>query len=502
MSALSGAESCGAPASRAPGKPKLSLPLIDDLLREQSDLTAVERFAQAHDRGDVAHVTTGARNWRDLIPLTMPQPGQQYAFEVDLDRCTGCKACVAACHTLNGLDEGELWRTVGLLHGGTADAPAQQTVTTACHHCVEPACLTGCPVKAYEKDPITGIVRHLDDQCIGCQYCTMMCPYDVPKYNKQRGIVRKCDMCSQRLAVGEAPACVQACPNEAIRISVVEKADVIKASDAGAFLPGAPDADFTLPTTVYKSAKQLPRNMLPADFYNTSPEHAHPSLVIMLVLTQLAVGTLVANAVVERLFGRPALQSALGWELGQTLSVMALTVLALGAATCHLGRPQYAFRALLGLRTSWMSREALAFGLFAGVGTLYALAWLPERLPIPGLGVLVRHRTGLGAAAATLGILGVFCSAMIYAATRRSQWQSGPTTFKFFGTMALLGAAGALVSAAASSTGTGRATPALVSFIMAATLVKLVVEVSALRHLADRRHSVMKRVARLMIGDL
>ena len=53
---------------------------------------------------------------------------------------------------------------------------------------------------AYEKDPVTGIVRHLDDQCIGCSYCILKCPYDVPKYSRARGIVRKCDMCHSRLA--------------------------------------------------------------------------------------------------------------------------------------------------------------------------------------------------------------------------------------------------------------------------------------------------------------
>src|SRR5260370_478724 len=125
--------------------------------------------------------------------------------------------------------------------------------------------LNGCPVLAYDKDPLTGLVRHLDVQCIGCQYCIFMCPYEVPKYSERRGIVRKCDMCHQRLAHGEAPACVQACPSEAIRITVVEQEAVRgsyrkngqssarinfeTAAPANPCLPSSPDPVITLPTT-------------------------------------------------------------------------------------------------------------------------------------------------------------------------------------------------------------------------------------------------------------
>ena len=164
---------------------------IDRYLLEQQTMTAVERFSSHHD-ADALPVQ--AKYYRDLIPFDRPQAGQQYAFEVDLDSCSGCKACVTACHNLNGLDEGESFRTVGTLFGTTTTTaattaaastavvePWQQTVTAACHHCVDPACLSGCPVDAYEKDPFTGIVKHLDDQCIGCSYCTLMCPYDVPR---------------------------------------------------------------------------------------------------------------------------------------------------------------------------------------------------------------------------------------------------------------------------------------------------------------------------------
>jgi ferredoxin len=85
---------------------------VQQYLREQGRLTAVERFSQRHDALDLP---PNAKTYRDLIPLAKPKAGEQYAFEVDLDACTGCKACVTACHQLNGLDadEGETWRTVG-----------------------------------------------------------------------------------------------------------------------------------------------------------------------------------------------------------------------------------------------------------------------------------------------------------------------------------------------------------------------------------------------------
>ena len=198
--------------------PRAATALVDRLLQEQAELTAVERFAQRHE---TAESPARAKYYHELIPLSRPGPNEQYAFRVDLDSCSGCKACVAACHEQNGLDEEETWREVGLLVGTDADFPILQHVTTACHHCLEPGCLAGCPVRAYDKDPATGIVRHLDDQCIGCQYCVWTCPYEVPRFNSAKGIVRKCDMCQQRLAVDEAPACVQSCPSQAISIELV-----------------------------------------------------------------------------------------------------------------------------------------------------------------------------------------------------------------------------------------------------------------------------------------
>jgi formate dehydrogenase iron-sulfur subunit len=454
--------------------------LLGWLLNRERDMTAVERYARAHDRG-----TTTDTRWRELIPLTAPGPGEQYAFDVDLDACTGCKACVTACHNLNGLDRDETWRAVGLLSGGSATAPYQQHVTAACHHCVDPACLAGCPVLAYEKDPITGIVRHLDDQCIGCQYCTLTCPYDVPQYSPSRGIVRKCDMCRGRLAVGEAPACVQACPTEAIRITVVATEQVIADNEAGRFLPGAADPGITQPTTVFRSERAVPRNALPVDWYRVDPERAHPPLTAMLVLTQLAVGAFVVGALT------PLTSAALA-PLGRVHAVVALVIglLALGASTLHLGRPLYAFRAVLGVRRSWLSREVIAFGGFAALASLYAaVAWwmTPPRW--------------LAIAVSGVGLIGVGCSIMVYVATRRDGWRADLVAGKFLLGTALLGLVATLALVAVGAPRSALANDLAVALIIAAGL-KLALEAALFAHIGDRRHGALKRGAVLMLGPL
>jgi len=373
--------------------------LIDELLTEQQQLTAVERFSRKHEDGALP---AQARYYQDLIPLTKPQRGEQYAFAVDLDSCTGCKACVSACHSLNGLDDDETWRGVGLLISAGDDVrnltsksktnqslltssptSIQQHVTSACHHCVEPACAEGCPVLAYDKDPLTGIVRHLDDQCIGCQYCVMKCPYDVPKFSPKKGIVRKCDMCTSRLAVGEAPACVQACPHEAIKITVVKQFDIrtqfrVNGSstattngNGNSFLPSSPAPRITLPTTRYISKHPLPKNLFAADQNALRLDHPHWPLVVMLVLTQAAAGMFVAATIAGATGFTPLLQ---------LLNLIAFSILNLGlmAAPLHLGKPLKAWRAFLGWRKSWLSREIIAFNQFAPLAAAAtALAWLP-----------------------------------------------------------------------------------------------------------------------------
>ncbi len=482
------------------------LSFVEMLLEEQQRTTAVEKFSQLHAR---AELPLQARYYRDLIPAQRPRPGEQYAFDVDLDACSGCKSCVTACHNLNGLDEGEVWRNVGLLHGGSTEQPLLQHVTSACHHCLEPACLHGCPVRAYEKDPVTGIVKHLDDQCIGCQYCMLKCPYDVPKYSHPKGIVRKCDMCSDRLAAEEAPACVQACPNQAIRITIVNQQQVIEESETSIFLPGAPEPGYTIPSTVYRTQRILPRNMLPADYYAARPSHSHLPLIVMLVLTQMSVGAFVVEQVLQsRLATMAGITGAEHVRPMHLIAALLLGLLGLLASVFHLGRPQVAYRAFIGLRTSWLSREIVAFGLFAVLASAYVAIACANYM---GWAIPQVVETSLGLIGGAAGLMAVACSMMIYIDTRRAFWSPTNTVTKFLGTALVLGIPVALIVSLASAVlSTSLSIEHVLttygqrlcqSLIVVAGL-KLLFELTIFANLHSKRHTPMKRSALLLSGEL
>ena len=403
--------------------------LIGDLLEAQQSLTAVDQFSQRHE---AAGEPLQAKYYRDLIPLERPGAGEQYSFEVDLEACSACKACVSACHHLNGLEVYESWRDIGSLLGDGG----QKTVTTACHHCAEPACADGCPVLAYEKDGDTGIVRHLDDQCIGCRYCEMKCPYGVPKYSVRLGIVRKCDMCYGRLVADEAPACVQACPNGAIAIKVVQAEEV---PTDGQIVPGAFDSSYTRPTTSFVGWEPS-ENLRPAGETKQRPAHAHLPLVVMLVLTQASLGVSAAAL----LLGSPALR----WI------AVVLGGIGLAASVFHLGQPLKAWKAFLGWRRSWLSREILAFGPWFAALLMFAATGIPAA----------------GWAVIGLGVGAVFCSVMVYVDTRREFWSLPRSAGRFYGTSLVCG--GAVLGP---------------WWLLAATVVKLVAELDSLRVTGSRR---------------
>ena len=155
----------------------------------------------------------------------------------DSNLCIGCQACMTACKQANDMPvehsggqtywdnpldlSAKTLNIIKMYNGG--DKPA--FVKRQCLHCLEPACASACPVSALEKDPRTGIVTYDKDACIGCRYCQIACPYNVPKFEWDNPFpqIRKCELCHHLLAEDRYAACCEACPTGASLYGPVTK---------------------------------------------------------------------------------------------------------------------------------------------------------------------------------------------------------------------------------------------------------------------------------------
>ena len=246
----------------------------------------------------------------------------------------------------------------------------------------------------------------------------------------------------------------------------------------------------------------------------------HWSLILMLALTQLSVGAFLVERLLELL-----VPGALTASIRPVHAASALVfgLLALGVSVLHLGRPRYAYRAVIGLRHSWLSREIVAFGLFAGLAVTYAVwSWLESvgwlgRFAAWGVTASAGSATAtgpvlwLGWSVALSGAAGVLCSVMVYQYTKRDFWNGPATACRFLLTTAVLGLAAAwlplLIIAGGSDAGLATAAvdrygTLLCRGLIAASSAKLLFEASLFRHLAVRSTTSLKRTARLMTGAL
>jgi DMSO reductase anchor subunit len=230
-------------------------------------------------------------------------------------------------------------------------------------------------------------------------------------------------MCHGRLTTGLEPACVNACPENAIEIEIVDQLGW-RCDHAAADAPGMPNAGQTLSTTRIT----LPVNsalLEKVDIETLRPEHPHWSLVWMTSLIQLSVGALVTAVVTRRT--NPVLLSL----------ILVLTAFTLNISVLHLGRPAYAWRALKMWRRSWLSREVLLFGLFFGsLTTLTATAWLHSAhvwFLSDNLFILAQILTSL------FGVAGILASARIYLVPARPAWNTRHTPVDFLLSSAVLG---------------------------------------------------------------
>lgn len=142
-----------------------------------------------------------------------------YGFLIDTTLCVGCEACMEACNEKNQLPADDCYE----LSANHFTVVQNKTIADQdvyyrkiCMHCENPTCASVCPVGAFEKTKEGPVIYH-GDRCMGCRYCIVACPFDVPKFewNKALPLVKKCNMCYDRIREGKIPACAEACPTGA-----------------------------------------------------------------------------------------------------------------------------------------------------------------------------------------------------------------------------------------------------------------------------------------------
>ncbi len=153
----------------------------------------------------------------------MTDVSTQLALMIDLERCTGCKSCEAACKQTNALGPNSyrnrvMWFDEQHNDNSQVSSARLDFLTVTCQQCERPACLRACPVypKAISKDPVTGVVEINENRCTGCGECALSCPYGAIGYNAEQHHAVKCDLCSERRARDLGPACAHVCPTRAI----------------------------------------------------------------------------------------------------------------------------------------------------------------------------------------------------------------------------------------------------------------------------------------------
>ncbi|MBY0269305.1 MAG: molybdopterin-dependent oxidoreductase [Burkholderiales bacterium] len=197
---------------------------------------------------------------------------ERVALLIDLERCTGCKSCEAACKTEHRLGPGEYRNKV--VWASALEEAGLAFLTLTCQHCERPACLRACPVnpKAIAKDPLTGIVRVDESRCTGCGECVIACPYSAMGYDAKGHHAVKCDLCVDRRAEGEATtACASVCPTQAIRFG--KRDELLADAKASGRLPRDQDHFLLGPATIYLE-RTNPDNK--STVTAVTPARAHP----------------------------------------------------------------------------------------------------------------------------------------------------------------------------------------------------------------------------------
>ncbi len=175
----------------------------------------------------------------------------RYAMVIDTESCVGCQTCTVSCKISNEVPGEAHWNHLESLNSdvlyqpaGVFPKPVLAFRPMLCNHCDDPACVEHCPTTAMQKDATTGIVSVNQDQCIGCGYCSWVCPYGAPSMDTVNHVMSKCTFCAERTADGIEPYCVASCPANArifgdMNDSESEVSKLVQSRNATAYKPEA-----------------------------------------------------------------------------------------------------------------------------------------------------------------------------------------------------------------------------------------------------------------------
>lgn len=154
----------------------------------------------------------------------MAVPGKEFLIAFHSEKCTQCHGCEIACKTWRGLGHGVQYRRVLNIWQGAYPQVKTRSLSLACLHCADPACVVACPQAAISKREEDGLVLVDEALCTGCETCAAACAFGVPQFG-DNGSMHKCDLCRDQPLARAVPPCVDTCPGEALSLIEVASSE-------------------------------------------------------------------------------------------------------------------------------------------------------------------------------------------------------------------------------------------------------------------------------------